>query len=95
MDHELSAESTLRVSNPHAEGFLRRYRVSGGAFPVITLIDPRTSELLWEHLGAITPAAMLVRGGRGAGAPRRQHTQQAPTPPPPLRRSGAPARVDH
>ena len=50
------------MTNPHAEGFLRRYRIPASAFPIIALIDPRTAELLWEHVGAINAATMRVRG---------------------------------
>jgi hypothetical protein len=56
-ERDFEAARDVRTPNAHALSFLRRYKLEGGDFPRIALIDGRSGELLWDHSGAIEPRA--------------------------------------
>ena len=63
------APKLVNIPNPHVAAFMRRYRLPKH-YPLIAIIDPRTGELLWTHLGKMSGADMATRLGNWAATYR-------------------------
>lgn len=66
---DAQALRVVSVPNPHAAAFLHRYRLPPHC-PLLAVIDPRTGEMLWSHVGRIGAQDLARRLGAWAEAHR-------------------------
>ena len=67
--NDAQAPRVVSVPNPHAADFLHRYRLPPHC-PLLALVDPRTGEMLWSHVGRIGAQDLARRLGAWAEAHR-------------------------